>query len=343
MSILLYPFLCSAVSPNTGSAISSFGLIRTTISSMIVGAGMYVHYTLHNSLLFAFNTISVVTARACWKPDMGSYSSLHDLSAIFTFLWRRRLSARKGWALGLLQSSLYGFIRSVVVLVEFWKWRVLIGKWILPQHLILNDPYTLRRKTNISFNVVSLYLFVKNMFTSPWDKHICNKIVLCVAAHSNIGSAAARLLGWWLRIPPGAWISVSCECCVLSGRGLFDELITRPEESYLQWSVVVCDPETSRMRRPWPALGRSAEGNACTWTINICVCVCVRRFEGVALLFIALVAVVCCSMQCRSNGCKKEGTFCRHFEGHYSVQKIIICLNSMWRTNTNKPVFMKIN
>jgi hypothetical protein len=39
------------------------------------------------------------------------------------------------------------------------------------------------------------------------------------------------LLGSWVRIPPGAWMSVSCECCVLSGRGLCDELITRPEES----------------------------------------------------------------------------------------------------------------
>jgi hypothetical protein len=34
------------------------------------------------------------------------------------------------------------------------------------------------------------------------------------------GSAAARLLGLWVRIPPGAWLSVSCDCCVLSGRGL---------------------------------------------------------------------------------------------------------------------------
>jgi len=51
---------------------------------------------------------------------------------------------------------------------------------------------------------------------------------------------------------------VCCECCVLSGRGLCDELITRPEESYRLWCVVVCDLETSRMRRPWPALGRSA-------------------------------------------------------------------------------------
>jgi hypothetical protein len=51
------------------------------------------------------------------------------------------------------------------------------------------------------------------------------------------GSAAARLLGLWFRIPPGAWMSVSCECCVLSGRGLCDGLITRPDESYRVWCV----------------------------------------------------------------------------------------------------------
>jgi len=72
------------------------------------------------------------------------------------------------------------------------------------------------------------------------------------------GSAAARLLRSWVRIPPGAWMFVYCECCVLSGRGLCDDLITRPEESYRLWCVVVCDLEISRMRRPWPALGRSA-------------------------------------------------------------------------------------
>jgi len=37
---------------------------------------------------------------------------------------------------------------------------------------------------------------------------------------------------------------------VLSGRGLCDELITRPEGSYRLWCVV-CDLETSWMRRPW--------------------------------------------------------------------------------------------
>ena len=37
-----------------------------------------------------------------------------------------------------------------------------------------------------------------------------------------------------------------CEFCVLSGRGLCDELITRPEESYRLWRVVVCDLENSK-------------------------------------------------------------------------------------------------
>ena len=74
-------------------------------------------------------------------------------------------------------------------------------------------------------------------------------------------SAATRLLRSWVRIPPPEWMSVCCECCVLPGIGLCDGLITRPEESYRLWCVVVCDLETSsRMRMPWPALGCRAIG-----------------------------------------------------------------------------------
>ena len=62
---------------------------------------------------------------------------------------------------------------------------------------------------------------------------------------------AARLLRSWVRIPPEAWIFVCCECRVLSGRGLCDELITRPEESYRMCCVVVCDLATSRMGAPY--------------------------------------------------------------------------------------------
>ena len=39
---------------------------------------------------------------------------------------------------------------------------------------------------------------------------------------------------------------------MLSGRGICDELITRPEESYRLWRVVVCDLETSITGRVWP-------------------------------------------------------------------------------------------
>ena len=48
---------------------------------------------------------------------------------------------------------------------------------------------------------------------------------------------------------------------MLSGRGLCDELITRPEESYRLWCVIVYDLETSGMRRPWPTGGAVAPKN----------------------------------------------------------------------------------
>ena len=61
---------------------------------------------------------------------------------------------------------------------------------------------------------------------------------------------AAHLMRSWVRIPPGAWIFVCCECRVLSVRGLCDELITRSEESYRLCCVVMCDLETSRIGVP---------------------------------------------------------------------------------------------
>ena len=46
-----------------------------------------------------------------------------------------------------------------------------------------------------------------------------------------------RLLELRIRIPAQVWMSVSCERCVVSGGGLYDRPITRPEESYLLWRV----------------------------------------------------------------------------------------------------------
>ena len=89
-------------------------------------------------------------------------------------------------------------------------------------------------------------------------------------------SAAARLLRSWVRIPPGAWTSFCCECCAFSGRGLCDELITRPEESYRMRCVVVCDLATWGMRRACPNGGccakRKKEKNFCGSSF-LCYCV----------------------------------------------------------------------
>jgi hypothetical protein len=76
-----------------------------------------------------------------------------------------------------------------------------------------------------------------NGMGAAWARH-----AMCESALRR-RSAAARLLRSWVRISPGAWMFVCCECFVLSGRDLCDELITRPEESYCLWCVVVCDLE----------------------------------------------------------------------------------------------------
>ena len=76
--------------------------------------------------------------------------------------------------------------------------------------------------------------------------------------------ATTRLLRLWVRI--------SCECCVLSSRGHCDKLITRQGRSYRLWCVVELDLGTSRMRRPWPALGRSAIKYICMYVYIYIFC-----------------------------------------------------------------------
>jgi hypothetical protein len=57
--------------------------------------------------------------------------------------------------------------------------------------------------------------------------------------------------------------------CVLSGRGLCDELLTHTEESYRLWCVIVCDLERSWMRRPWPNNGLSHQNKKWSYETNM--------------------------------------------------------------------------
>jgi hypothetical protein len=114
----------------------------------------------------------------------------------------------------------------------------LTGRQAYPPSWVIVLDCDCRRLYNLN-----LYMHVYIQCRSQWPRDL------------RFGSTAARLLRSWVRIPPGTWMFV---CCVLSGRGICNELITRPEESYRLWHVVVCDQETSWTRRPQPALGCGA-------------------------------------------------------------------------------------
>jgi hypothetical protein len=80
------------------------------------------------------------------------------------------------------------------------------------------------------------------------------------------GSTAALSMVLRVRFPPETWMSVSCECCVLSGRGLCDRPITRQEGSYQAWCVWVWSrdliEEPIRSVEPWKKKSLWNEGQA---------------------------------------------------------------------------------
>jgi hypothetical protein len=85
--------------------------------------------------------------------------------------------------------------------------------------------------------VVILSIYCRKQFSI-----MCNSAKYFSVSWSRVlrrGSAAARWLGLRVGLSPAALMYVCCECCVLSSRGLCDELITSPEESYQLWCVWV--------------------------------------------------------------------------------------------------------
>ena len=122
-------------------------------------------------------------------------------------------------------------------------------------HEIILSKQRMRSSLITNFDVLNFlklfYTLILDYSQSQWPRGLRRR------------SAAARLLRSWVRIPPRAWMFVCCECCVFSGRGLCDRLVTRPEESYRLWCVVVCDLGTLWMRRPCPTGGCRAKKNTC--------------------------------------------------------------------------------
>ena len=92
---------------------------------------------------------------------------------------------------------------------------------------------------------------------------MCTKTDLCRAfyplVYGNKIPAAERSKAWvWGRSPAGIAgsnpaggmdVRLLSVLCMLSGRGLCDGRITRPEKSFRLWCVLVCNRVTSGMRR----------------------------------------------------------------------------------------------
>ena len=121
-------------------------------------------------------------------------------------------------------------------------------------YVIVNVKLTNTPTNRQSTSFFSIYSKGPHRGLRAGSRATCRQIEISGIPNSHSAGErpqAARLLRSWVSFPPGAWIFVCCECRVLSGRGLCEELITRPEESYRLWCVVECDLETSRIGAPY--------------------------------------------------------------------------------------------
>jgi hypothetical protein len=135
------------------------------------------------------------------------------------------------------------FISTVIIYQDWINVQQIVMKW-----------NTCFAETNIFISVIS------GCSRSRWPRGL------------RLGTPAARLVGLLVRNPPATWMSVSCDCCVLSGRGLCDLPIPLPEEIYRVWQCDAweCDREASIiMWRPW-SLGAFARGRGVFGDFHAC-------------------------------------------------------------------------
>jgi hypothetical protein len=116
-----------------------------------------------------------------------------------------------------------------------------------------------RCRFNGVYTCICIYIYIISM-----------PIALAVRSKA---SAVALLLWLWNQIPPEAWLFVTCECCMLTGRGLCVWLITRREKSYRGWCVWVWSwsLKNEEVLAHWGLLHHEKKNK----NISVCVCVCV--------------------------------------------------------------------
>ena len=133
-------------------------------------------------------------------------------------------------------------VHSYLRVSKLWIWRETSFKfWLhttndsqLPSRPVISKPSTLWRRSEsgeynemVKLRIKLAQCPIKTLRTRK-DRWVRSQQPRALRR----GSMTARLIVWGVRGPPETWMSVSCECCVLSGRGLCDWPIPRPEESY---------------------------------------------------------------------------------------------------------------
>jgi hypothetical protein len=117
------------------------------------------------------------------------------------------------------------------------KCRILSGKKIIhvwPAHgIFMNGRCTSCLLSNTA-HLISIHVTYFTKLTVP---QIRNRRCQCPRGFKRRSR---------VRIPPRAWMPVSCKRCVLSGRDLCDGLIPHPEESY---RVCVCVTERDEVQQ----------------------------------------------------------------------------------------------
>jgi hypothetical protein len=157
----------------------------------------------------------------------------------------------------------------------------LLCRWIFKFfHVTVHRNKFLFNKTNRRTNFPNLFLLRNStyfgqflcpssgVFHCTFGTGMCHAGLMPAFKHDQDGTAvsswsyslkrgceAIRLLGMRVRTPLSAWISDSCEYCVLSERSL-----RRTDRSSIGvlpslLCVIECDREASTMRTPWPTTG----------------------------------------------------------------------------------------
>ena len=123
---------------------------------------------------------------------------------------------------------------------------------------------------------------------------------------------------------------VCCECRVLSGRGLCDELITRPEESHRLWCVVVCDLENLENEEAMTRVGSQRHRKKKVFLLT-CVLCSVYSWHSPATL---TEVFPCFFLSCKANSHKDGARSAPFLISELCFSMYCLCVNVYCTTAT---------